>query len=65
MQFKFADMQTGVVAARRVPLTGTCPRGQTSQSTGLGMWASLAKLSASENGMKVTVEAVQVLGGSG
>ena len=31
----------------------------------LGKWTSMAKLFASDNAMKVTVEAIQVLGGYG
>ena len=31
----------------------------------LGKWTSMAKLIASDNAMKVTVEAIQVLGGYG
>ena len=65
MQFKLADMQTGTAAARELlhraaRLADVAPR-----PPDLAMWTSMAKLFASDNAMRVTVEAVQVLGGAG
>jgi alkylation response protein AidB-like acyl-CoA dehydrogenase len=65
MQFKLADMQTGTAAARELlhraaRLADVAPR-----PDDLAMWTSMAKLFASDNAMRVTVEAVQVLGGAG
>jgi alkylation response protein AidB-like acyl-CoA dehydrogenase len=65
IQFKLADMQTGTVAARELlykacVLADRCP-----PPDDLGMWTAMAKLFASDNAMKVTVDTVQVLGGYG
>ena len=65
IQFKLADMQTGTAAARAL-LYEACRRAdQRPAPPDLGAWTSMAKLFASDNAMKVTVEAVQVLGGYG
>jgi alkylation response protein AidB-like acyl-CoA dehydrogenase len=63
IQFKLADMETGTAAAREL-LYKSCAlvdRG----TPGVGKYTSMAKLFASDNAMRVTVEAVQVLGGYG
>ncbi|PTL60437.1 acyl-CoA dehydrogenase family protein [Paraconexibacter algicola] len=63
LQFKLADMETGTAAAREL-LYKACTmvdRGV----PGVGKYTSMAKLFASDNAMKVTVEAIQVLGGYG
>jgi acyl-CoA dehydrogenase len=63
IQFKLADMETGTAAARELLYTAcaVADRGE----PGLSKWSSMAKLFASDNAMRVTVEAVQVLGGYG
>jgi alkylation response protein AidB-like acyl-CoA dehydrogenase len=63
IQFKLADMETGTAAAREL-LYRACAMADRSEP-GLGKWSSMAKLFASDNAMRVTVEAVQVLGGYG
>jgi alkylation response protein AidB-like acyl-CoA dehydrogenase len=63
IQFKLADMETGTAAAREL-LYKACTmvdRG----TPGVGKYTSMAKLFASDNAMRVTVEAIQVLGGYG
>jgi alkylation response protein AidB-like acyl-CoA dehydrogenase len=65
IQFKLADMQTGTAAARAL-LYGACELADCDPPPAdLGAHASMAKLFASDNAMRVTVEAVQVLGGYG
>ena len=61
--FKLADMETGTAAAREL-LYRACAAADRSEKT-LGKLSSMAKLFASDNAMRVTVEAVQVLGGYG
>jgi alkylation response protein AidB-like acyl-CoA dehydrogenase len=65
IQFKLADMQTGTAAARELLYKACTLADRTPTPSDLGMWTSMAKLFASDNAMKVTVEAVQVLGGYG
>jgi acyl-CoA dehydrogenase len=63
IQFKLADMETGTAAAREL-LYKACTmidRGDPAKAK----YTSMAKLFASDNAMRVTVEAVQVLGGYG
>ena len=63
LQWKLADMETGTAAAREL-LYKACTmvdRG----TPGVGKYTSMAKLFASDNAMRVTVEAIQVLGGYG
>ncbi|HEX8976996.1 MAG TPA: acyl-CoA dehydrogenase family protein, partial [Solirubrobacteraceae bacterium] len=55
IQFKLADMQTGTAAAREL-LYKACALADR-PTPDLGMWTSMAKLFASDNAMKVTVEA--------
>ena len=61
--FKLADMETGTAAAREL-LYRACAMADRNDP-GLGKYSSMAKLFASDNAMRVTVEAVQVLGGYG
>jgi alkylation response protein AidB-like acyl-CoA dehydrogenase len=63
LQFKLADMQTQVAAARELLYTACAKidRGDADRA----MYSSMAKLFASDAAMNVTVEAVQVLGGYG
>jgi len=63
IQFKLADMETGTAAAREL-LYKACATADR-REPGLGKWSSMAKPFASDNAMRVTVEAVQVLGGYG
>src|SRR3954469_340195 len=63
IQFKLADMETGTAAAREL-LYKACAmidRGDPARAK----YSSMAKLFASDNAMRVTVEAIQVLGGYG
>ncbi len=63
IQFKLADMQTRVAAAREL-LYKACAMADRGEP-GLGSYTSMAKLFASDAAMYVTVEAIQVLGGYG
>jgi alkylation response protein AidB-like acyl-CoA dehydrogenase len=65
MQFKLADMQIGTAAARELLYRACSLADLDRPPTDLGMWTSMAKVFASDNAMKVTVEAVQTLGGFG
>jgi alkylation response protein AidB-like acyl-CoA dehydrogenase len=65
IQFKLADMQTGTAAARELLYKACSEADKAQRPADLGSWTSMAKLFASDNAMKVTVEAVQVLGGYG
>jgi alkylation response protein AidB-like acyl-CoA dehydrogenase len=65
IQFKLADMQTGTSAARTLLYEAARLADLDPPPPDLGAWTSMAKLFASDNAMRVTVEAVQVLGGSG
>ncbi len=65
IQFKLADMQTGTAAARELLYRACTLADQDPAPKDLGMWTSMAKLFASDNAMRVTVEGVQVLGGYG
>jgi alkylation response protein AidB-like acyl-CoA dehydrogenase len=65
IQFKLADMQTGTGAARELLYKACALADRAEPPADLGMWTSMAKLFASDNAMRVTTEAVQVLGGYG
>jgi alkylation response protein AidB-like acyl-CoA dehydrogenase len=65
LQFKLADMETGTAAARELLYKACAMADKPERPADLGKWTSMAKLFASDNAMKVTVEAVQVLGGYG
>src|SRR5256714_10093146 len=62
IQFKLADREPGTAAAREL-LYKACAVADRGEP--LGKWSSMAKLFASDSAMRVTVEAVQVLGGFG
>ena len=65
IQFKLADMETGTAAARELLYKACTMADKDVRPADLGKWTSMAKLFASDNAMKVTVEAIQVLGGYG
>jgi alkylation response protein AidB-like acyl-CoA dehydrogenase len=65
IQFKLADMQTGTAAARELLYKACSLADKSPRPAELPSYTSMAKLFASDNAMKVTVEAVQVLGGYG
>jgi alkylation response protein AidB-like acyl-CoA dehydrogenase len=65
IQFKLADMETGTAAARELLYKACSAADKPERPADLGKWTSMAKLFASDNAMKVTVEAIQVLGGYG
>jgi alkylation response protein AidB-like acyl-CoA dehydrogenase len=65
IQFKLADMETGTAAARELLYKACSIADKPQRPADLGKWTSMAKLFASDNAMKVTVEAIQVLGGYG
>jgi alkylation response protein AidB-like acyl-CoA dehydrogenase len=63
IQFKLADMETQCAAAREL-LYQACAKIDRGDSD-LGKYSAMAKLFCSDVAMRVTVEAVQVLGGYG
>jgi alkylation response protein AidB-like acyl-CoA dehydrogenase len=65
IQFKLADMATGTEAARALLYAACELADREPRPPDLGAHTSMAKLFASDNAMRVTVEAVQVLGGYG
>ena len=65
IQFKLADMETGTAAARELLYKACTMADKETRPADLNKWTSMAKLFASDNAMKVTVEAIQVLGGYG
>ena len=65
IQFKLADMETGTAAARELLYKACALADREPVPADLGKWTSMAKLFASDNAMRVSVEAVQVLGGYG
>jgi alkylation response protein AidB-like acyl-CoA dehydrogenase len=65
IQFKLADMEAGTAAARELLYKACAMADRPARPADLGKWTSMAKLIASDNAMKVTVEAIQVLGGYG
>ena len=65
IQFKLADMETGTAAARELLYKACAMADRPERPADLGKWTSMAKLFASDNAMRVTVEAIQVLGGYG
>jgi alkylation response protein AidB-like acyl-CoA dehydrogenase len=65
IQFKLADMETGTAAARELLYKACSMADKPQRPADLGKWTSMAKLFASDNAMKVTIEAIQVLGGYG
>jgi alkylation response protein AidB-like acyl-CoA dehydrogenase len=65
IQFKLADMEAGTAASRELLYKACSLADMPERPADLGKWTSMAKLIASDNAMKVTVEAIQVLGGYG
>jgi alkylation response protein AidB-like acyl-CoA dehydrogenase len=63
IQFKLADMETQCAAGREL-LYQACAKVDRGDAD-LGKYSAMAKLFCSDTAMKVTVEAVQVLGGYG
>lgn len=63
IQFKLADMTTNTEAARLLTLRAATMKDANHAQTGI--YASMAKLFASENANKVCAEAVQIHGGNG
>jgi alkylation response protein AidB-like acyl-CoA dehydrogenase len=65
IQFKLADMEAGTAAARELLYKACALADQKPRPALLPKYTSMAKLIAGDNAMKVTVDAVQVLGGYG
>ncbi len=65
IQFKLADMEAGTAAARELLYKACAMADMPRRPAALPKYTSMAKLVASDNAMKVTVEAIQVLGGYG
>jgi acyl-CoA dehydrogenase len=65
IQFKLADMEAGTAAARELLYKACAMADRPQRPADLPKYTSMAKLIASDNAMKVTVEAIQVLGGYG
>ncbi len=63
LQWKLADMETGTAAAREL-LYKACSMADRGEP-GLAKYTSMAKLFAGDNAMRVTLDAIQVLGGYG
>jgi alkylation response protein AidB-like acyl-CoA dehydrogenase len=63
IQFKLADMETRIAAARELLYKASAMADR--NEPGLGKHSSMAKLFASDTAMWVTIEAIQVLGGYG
>ena len=63
IQFKLADMESGTAAAREL-LYSACSKVDAG-APDMGKYSAMAKLIASDTAMRVTTEAVQVLGGYG
>jgi len=63
IQFMLADMASGVEAARQ--LTYAAAAAVDANAPDLAYWTSMAKLIAGDTAMRVTTDAVQVLGGYG
>ena len=63
IQFKLADMATNTEAARLLTLRAAAMKDAEHKQTGI--YASMAKLFASENANKVCADAIQIHGGNG
>jgi acyl-CoA dehydrogenase len=63
IQFKLADMETNCAAGRELLYQAAAKADRGDRD--LGKYSAMAKLFNSDNAMRVTVEAVQVLGGYG
>ena len=64
IQFKLADMETQCAAGREL-LYQSCAKVDRRRRPDIGKYSAMAKLFCSDVAMRVTVEAVQVLGGYG
>jgi alkylation response protein AidB-like acyl-CoA dehydrogenase len=65
IQFKLADMEAGTAAARELLYKACALADKSPRPAELPKYTSMAKLIAGDNAMRVTVDAVQVLGGYG
>jgi alkylation response protein AidB-like acyl-CoA dehydrogenase len=65
LQFKLADMEAGTAAARELLYKACAMADMQPRPRDLPKYTSMAKLICGDNAMRVTVEAVQVLGGYG
>ena len=65
IQFKLADMEAGTAAARELLYKACSLADRPQRPADLAKYTSMAKLIAADNAMRVTVEAIQVLGGYG
>jgi alkylation response protein AidB-like acyl-CoA dehydrogenase len=65
IQFKLADMEAGTAAARELLYKACAMADAKPRPRDLPKYTSMAKLICGDNAMRVTVEAVQVLGGYG
>jgi len=63
IQFKLADMETQTAASRLLTLRAAAMKDANHKQT--GVFASMAKLYASENANRVCAEAIQIHGGNG
>jgi alkylation response protein AidB-like acyl-CoA dehydrogenase len=63
IEAKLADMETQTAAARELVYRASCKADR--GDADLGKYSAMAKLFASDTAMRVTIDAVQVLGGSG
>src|SRR6201992_1658838 len=65
IQFKLADMEAGTAAARELLSKAWSMADRPQRPADLGKGTAMAKLIAGDNAMKVTIDAIQVLGGYG
>src|ERR1700761_3459257 len=65
IQFKLADMEAGTAAARELLYKACALADKKPRPAELPKYTSMAKLICGDNAMRVTVEAIQVLGGYG
>ncbi|WP_026911402.1 acyl-CoA dehydrogenase family protein [Patulibacter minatonensis] len=65
LQWKLADAETKVAAARELLYKACAVSDRTDRDGGFGKWSSMAKLFASDTAMGVTVDMLQILGGYG
>jgi alkylation response protein AidB-like acyl-CoA dehydrogenase len=65
IQFKLADMEAGTAAARELLYKACALADRSPRPAELPKYTSMAKLICGDNAMRVTVEAIQVLGGYG
>jgi alkylation response protein AidB-like acyl-CoA dehydrogenase len=65
IQFKLADMEAGTAAARELLYKACALADKQPRPAELPKYTSMAKLICGDNAMKVTIDAIQVLGGYG